>query len=82
MSPPIMKYFDVLGGMFLDHGFSVDLLHHGMHVLGSRALGFTQELYDDSAAMDQSPEMVALMTQQMRASTPTSRHRLRGHARR
>jgi hypothetical protein len=29
-----------------DGGFSYDLIHHALHALGSRALGFTQELFD------------------------------------
>jgi hypothetical protein len=29
-----------------DGGFSYDLVHHALHALGSRALGFTQELFD------------------------------------
>ena len=27
-------------------GFSYDLIHHALHALGSRALGFSQELFD------------------------------------
>jgi AcrR family transcriptional regulator len=70
MSTPMMKYFDAVGGIFLDSGFTVDLLHHGMHALGSRALGFVQELYDDSQALDESPEVMAVMMQQMTAEYP------------
>jgi tetracycline repressor-like protein len=29
-----------------DGGFSYDLAHHALHALGSRALGFSQELFD------------------------------------
>jgi hypothetical protein len=29
-----------------DGGFSNDLAHHALHALGSRALGFSQELFD------------------------------------
>lgn len=70
MSPAMMGYMDAIGGMFLDGGFSVDLMHHGFHLLGSRLLGFTQELFDDSAAMDASPEVQAIMLQQMNAEYP------------
>ena len=49
MSPVIMRYFDTVGGLFRQGGFSVDLMHHAMHALGSRVLGFTRELFDDSA---------------------------------
>lgn len=48
LSPAIMRYFDTVGGHFRQGGFSVELMHHAMHALGSRVLGFTQELFDDS----------------------------------
>ncbi|NEE01047.1 TetR family transcriptional regulator [Phytoactinopolyspora halotolerans] len=55
----VAKYFDGLLRLMRDGGFSYDLAHHGLHALGSRALGFSQELFnpgddansDDSAAM-------------------------------
>jgi AcrR family transcriptional regulator len=47
-STPRLRYNDSLIGLFLNAGFSADLTHHAMHALGSRALGFTQELGDDS----------------------------------
>lgn len=64
-SLPIMRYMDAVGGIFRRSGFSVDLMHHAMHALGSRVLGFSQELYDDSEALDESPEVQAIMMQQM-----------------
>jgi AcrR family transcriptional regulator len=51
-STPMMRYYDSIIGLFLEAGFSPDLTHHAMHALGSRALGFTQELYDDSQEVD------------------------------
>jgi AcrR family transcriptional regulator len=45
-SPAILRYFDALVGLMLDGGFSYDLIHHSLHALGSRALGFSQELFD------------------------------------
>jgi AcrR family transcriptional regulator len=69
-SPAMMSYMDGVAGIFLQGGFSVDLLHHAMHVLGSRILGFSQELFDDSNELVQSPEMQALMLQQMSAAYP------------
>jgi AcrR family transcriptional regulator len=47
-STAMMRYNDSIIGLFLQAGFSPDLTHHAMHALGSRALGFTQELGDDS----------------------------------
>ena len=45
-SPAIIKYMDTLVGLMRDGGFSFDLAHHALHALGSRALGFSQELFD------------------------------------
>ncbi|WP_331766188.1 TetR/AcrR family transcriptional regulator C-terminal domain-containing protein [Embleya sp. NBC_00896] len=51
-TPVVLEYMDSMIGMFRDGGFSVDLTHHVMHALGSRMMGFTQELFDDSASSD------------------------------
>ena len=45
MTPTMERYFDTLLGILREGGFSVDLGHHAMHALGSRALGFSQELF-------------------------------------
>jgi len=70
MSIPMMKYMDSVAGIMLEGGLSVDLLHHGMHALGSRVLGFSQELFDDSEALDASPEIQKVMLQQMTTEYP------------
>ena len=67
LSAPIMKYYDAVVGLFFQAGFSVDLTHHGMHALGSRALGFTQEMYDDSGELD---ENTTAMLEQMATEFP------------
>lgn len=46
MSPEILRYHDRLLGLMRDGGFSYDLAHHALHALGSRALGFSQELFN------------------------------------
>jgi AcrR family transcriptional regulator len=56
-TPMVIGYMDSMMGIFRAGGFSIDLLHHAMHVMGSRLLGFSQELYDDTASM---PEAEAL----------------------
>jgi AcrR family transcriptional regulator len=43
--PAVLGYYDGLIGLMRAGGFSNDLAHHAMHALGSRALGFTQELF-------------------------------------
>ena len=50
-TPTVIGYIDSMMGVFLDGGFSVDLMHHAMHVMGSRILGFSQELFDDTSSM-------------------------------
>ena len=47
MPAPVTRYYDSLIGLFRDGGFSYDLTHHALHALGSRALGFTNEPWDD-----------------------------------
>ncbi|MET8352107.1 TetR/AcrR family transcriptional regulator C-terminal domain-containing protein [Micromonospora sp. NPDC005206] len=45
-TPAILSYLDSMIGTFRAGGFSVDLAHHVMHAMGSRILGFSQELFD------------------------------------
>jgi len=49
-SPEVLRYYDTLVGLLRNGGFSYDLIHHALHALGSRALGFSQELIDDDDA--------------------------------
>ena len=72
----VLRYFDGLLGLMRAGGFSYDLAHHAMHALGSRALGFTQELFDPSKGAgpaeatpsmeelaDQLPHLVGMMAE-------------------
>jgi len=59
-SPAMLEYMDAMIGLFRAGGFSMDLTHHVMHAMGSRLLGFSQELYDDSVSADQEAEMEML----------------------
>ena len=67
--PSLLGYYDSLLGLMREAGFSLDLAHHALHALGSRALGFTQELFvtDDK---DVDPNVAALMFQQMAGAYP------------
>ncbi|MFG1924749.1 TetR/AcrR family transcriptional regulator C-terminal domain-containing protein [Cryptosporangium sp. NPDC048952] len=58
----VVLYHDRLVGLMHRGGFSYDLAHHALHALGSRALGFAQELFDPGDAggdTDVPPEMAA-----------------------
>lgn len=67
MSLGVVFYFEGILEIMRRGGFSYDLAHHALHALGSRALGFTQELFqpDDAAAEDASEEMLAEMATQL-----------------
>ncbi|MDP8955539.1 MAG: TetR/AcrR family transcriptional regulator C-terminal domain-containing protein [Actinomycetota bacterium] len=67
-TPAMLRYYDSLIGLFREAGFSIDLTHHALHVLGSRALGFTQDLYDDSEEADD--EAMAIFLQQAAGEYP------------
>jgi len=62
-TPTVIGYMDEMIGILRRGGFSVDLTHHAMHAMGSRLLGFSQELFDDTP--DNPPEIQAIMAQQM-----------------
>jgi len=66
-SPAVVQYFDALLGLMRDGGFSYDLGHHALHALGSRALGFTQELFDpgDEAGDEEATAMLESMANQL-----------------
>lgn len=68
MSPTVMRYFDSLAGILREGSFSYDLIHLAMHALGSRALGFEQELFapgNEPQAEENAEEMLELMASQL-----------------
>jgi len=69
MPPSLLAYYDSLLALMREAGFSLDLAHHALHALGSRALGFSQELFttDDK---DVDPDAALLMFQQMAGRFP------------
>jgi AcrR family transcriptional regulator len=61
-NPEVLRYHNALVGLLHAGGFSCDLIHHALHALGSRALGFSQELFDpgDGAAAPTPAELAQL----------------------
>lgn len=47
-SPAVMLHIERVLGIMRRGGCPVDLGHHAVHLLGSRILGFSQDLFDDS----------------------------------
>ena len=67
--PATIAYMDSVAAIMLEGGFSVDLAHHGLHVLGSRVLGFNQDLFDDKGAAD--PEAAAAIARELAGVYPS-----------
>jgi len=62
-TPVVMAYMDSMIGMFIAGGFSIDLTHHVLHAMGSRLMGFSQELFNDQSDPDtpMQPQMIEAM---------------------
>jgi AcrR family transcriptional regulator len=67
-TPVVLAYMDSMIGLFRAGGFSVSLTHHVMHTIGSRVMGFTQELFNDSRTVD--PEIQAVMMRELGPKFP------------
>jgi AcrR family transcriptional regulator len=67
-TPAVLAYMDSMIGTFRAGGFSIDLTHHAMHAMGSRLLGFSQELFDDTTAV--APEHQAAVLRELAGSYP------------
>lgn len=69
MLPAVLIYFHGLLEIFRAGGVSYDLAHHAMHALGSRALGFSQELFEPAPG-SADEEVSAETLQQMAERLP------------
>jgi len=72
-TPSVLAYMDSMIGTFLAGGFTIDQTHHAMHALGSRLMGFTQELFNDTT--DSDPAMDQATYEALAATLPNI-HRL------
>ena len=79
--PAALGYVNAVLGILREGGFTIAQAHHALHIFGSRLLGFTQELFDDSGDLD--PETAAALESQLGA-TPSlcRRDGPRGHPQR
>lgn len=55
-TPAVLAYMDAMIEIFRSGGLSVDLTHHALHTMGSRLLGFSQELFHESGGDDREPD--------------------------
>ena len=66
--PAMLRQYDTVMGILRGGGFSLELTHHAIHILGSRLLGFTRELFDDSPDVDAATNH--MMAQQLGPTYP------------
>ena len=66
--PATMRYINTVIGLLREGGFTIAQAHHALHILGSRALGFTQDLFDDSGDLE--PETAASLASEIGAALP------------
>jgi AcrR family transcriptional regulator len=69
-TPAAMRHIDTVLDIVRGGGFSIALGHHTLHVLGSRILGFSQDLFDDNPDVRPSPEIAELQARAMAATHP------------
>ena len=69
-SPEILRYLDGLMALLRDGGFSWDLAHHSLHALGSRAFGFSQEMFTPAGGPGAADDMDPAAAEAMAAQFP------------
>jgi AcrR family transcriptional regulator len=68
--PAALGYINAVLGTLREGGFTIAQAHQSIHILGSRALGFAQALFDDSGDGDLDPETAARLQGQLGATHP------------
>ena len=68
-TPIVLAYMDSMIELLLAGGFSIELVHHAMHAMGSRIMGFSQELFNDQSDAD--PVMEAEMWTALAGTYPS-----------
>lgn len=58
-TPAVLRHIERVLAVLRRGGCSVDLSHHALHLLGSRILGFSQDLFDDSPDTRAAPDVLA-----------------------
>jgi AcrR family transcriptional regulator len=66
--PAALGYINAVLGILREGGFSIAHTHHALHILGSRFLGFTQAVFNDSDDLE--PEAATALASALSASHP------------
>ena len=68
--PVFLAYIERILAILHAGGFSIDLAHHTLHVLGSRIFGFNQDFFEDSNDAPPSDQDSAIVAGAMAAQFP------------
>jgi AcrR family transcriptional regulator len=70
IGPATLRHINAMMEILRGAGFSLELAHHAIHVLGSRILGFTQDPFDDAANPPPDPETAARLARELGEQFP------------
>ena len=70
VGPAFLAYLDAVMSTLRAGGFSIELAHHTIHVMGSRILGFDQDLFEDKGGARPDPEAAAQLARVMAVNYP------------
>jgi AcrR family transcriptional regulator len=68
--PATMAHLESVLDILRGGGFSLETTHHALHVLGSRVLGFSQDLFDDKAQPQPASNEMAEMARAWASAYP------------
>ena len=70
VGPATLRHIDSVLSILDAGGFSIDMAHHALHVLGSRVFGFTQDPFNDANDVRPDPATAAAIAQALAAIYP------------
>ena len=70
VGPATLRHIDLVLGILSGAGFSIDMAHHALHVLGSRVFGFTQDPFNDATDADADAAQSAAFARSIATSLP------------
>ena len=71
VGPATLRHIDSVLAILDAGGFSIDMAHHALHVLGSRVFGFTQDPFNDANDVRPDPATAAAIAQALAVSYPS-----------
>jgi AcrR family transcriptional regulator len=70
VGPATLRHIDAVLGILSAGGFSIEMAHHALHVLGSRILGFTQDPFNDTDDVRPEPEVAVRQARELAEHFP------------